>query len=301
MAEFDPVERIISGKGIITIPEDWDEALQILLYTSVVRDVVTPSKNLTFNPDKGFYAHICFCIDDYVLYTLDVNFETQVFVIHDQQPSQNLLSLICAYGGILSSLVDIANAVSAVITPPSRINEHPYLQFKPNKIRFECFSSCALMLTLRGTKLDRCNPEDGSPTPPSPPPPGFPTVPPGTPIRVSPAEPDDPGGQDTSPFPIDMFPDPEPEPTCGLFDVTYGIFNPSGEESEDIIATIRLDGAPSGTFIEPATSGGGLQAGIIYSALVEDVCEPGQRVVVFQGGADSLTIDILEVVEVPQP
>lgn len=301
MAEFDPVQRMISGKGIITIPEDWGGALQIFLYTSLARDVQTPSKNLTFNPDKGFYAHICFCIDDYVLYSLDVNFEQQVFLIHDQQPSQNLLSLICAYDGILDSFVQLGDAISVVISRTNLIKSHQYLRFRPNKIRFECFSSCALQLTLKGTKLDRCNLEDGTSSPPPPPPPPYPKVPADVPVIVDPPEPGDDEGEDTSPFPIDQFPDPDPQPNCGLFDATYRLDGISANSSEPIINTIRLNGRPSSSGIEPATSGGGLQAYIEHDALVGDVCTSGQRTVVFQGGADTLQIEVLEVIEVSQP
>lgn len=210
--EFAPIERIISGKGVITIPEDWGSALQIFLYTQVIRDVATPSLNLTFNPDKGFYAHITFCIDDFVLQTFDVNFRSQVFEILKNQESQNLLSLICAYDGILDSFVQVGNVIGVVLSRQNKIKSHPYLRFKPNVIRFECFSSCALKLTLKGTELVKCAFEDGSSTPPPPPPPPTPQVPSEDPVVVSPPlPPEQPGGgeDDTLPFPTDDFPPTE--------------------------------------------------------------------------------------------
>ena len=103
MEALPDIVRTISGKGVIKVPKEWEDALNVFLYVQQIRDVKTPSLNLTFNPDKGFYAHVTFCIDDYVLYALDVNFKNQVFEVWDGQSSQNLLSLICAYDGILDS------------------------------------------------------------------------------------------------------------------------------------------------------------------------------------------------------
>lgn len=218
MENFADITRTISGKGVIKIPPEWKDALSVFLYVQLIRDVKTPSKNLTFNPDKGFYAHVTFCIDDYVLYSLDVNFKEQAFEIFDGQSAQDLLSLICAYDGILDSFVSIGNVVGVVISRINLIKKHPYLQFRPNVIRFECFSTCALVLTLKGVKYAKCGPEDGEPTPPPPPPPKIPEIPPGTGTGVTPPYPDDPG-KDTDPAPIDE-PEEPPIPPCTPFRVT---------------------------------------------------------------------------------
>lgn len=197
------IERIISGKGTIEIPEEYSSALQISLYVQVVREALSPSRNLTWNPDKSFYAHITFCIDDFVLYTEDVNFRSQIFDLHNGQGSQNLLSLICAYDGILDSFVSVGNVIGITLSRTNLIKSHPYLRSRINKIRFECFSSTALKLTLKGISLEKCDPQDGTSTPPPPPPPPLEEVPPGDSIVVSPPNPGDEESGDYSPFPGD--------------------------------------------------------------------------------------------------
>lgn len=197
------IVRVISGKGIITIPEDYFSALQICLYVQVLREPRTPSRNLTWNPDRSFYAHITFCIDDFVLREEDVNFNSQVYDLHDGQSSQNLLSLICAYDGILDSFVSVGNVIGVTLSRTNLIKSHPYLRSRINRIRFECFSNTALQLTLKGTALEKCDPQDGTSTPPPPPPPPVTPVLPDEPVTVSPPEDGDNDGGDTVPFPTD--------------------------------------------------------------------------------------------------
>jgi hypothetical protein len=245
--QFPVVTRLISGKGVIKIPEDWGSALQILLYTQVVRPPKNQSLNKTFNPDKSFYAHICFCIDESVLFSLDVNFAMQVFEVHESQASQNLLSLICAYDGILDSFVEVGQVIGVVLSRTNLIKSHPYLRFKPDTIRFECYADTALQLTLKGTRLEKCNFEDGSSVAPPPPPPPTPTVPPGTPVDVDPPYDGDQDGGDTIPFPIDDMPvDPPPTEDCAVYEVAYS-WNRFGVPRN---ATIRLYGPIGGISIQ---------------------------------------------------
>jgi hypothetical protein len=204
MSTFLPsIERTISGKGVIEIPEDYGSALSILLYTQVIRDVRSPSVNLTYNPDRGFYANVCFCVGDFVLATFAVNYKQQVFEVLSNQPSQNLLSLICAYEGILDSFVQYASAFQIPYIKINRIYSHSYLRFLPNKIKFECFGSCALRLTLKGIELDRCEIDQGNSASPPPPPDPISEVPFDVPLVITPAYDGGDDGGDTVPFPID--------------------------------------------------------------------------------------------------
>lgn len=201
------ITRTISGKGVIILSEDYFSSLQVVLYAQILRKPRNRSANLTWNPDKSFYAHITFCFDDYVLYEYDMNFDSQMWVVHDGQNAQNLLSLICAYDGILDSFVSVGNVIGVTLSRTNLIKSHPYLRFVPNRIRFECFADSAVTLTLKGTALDKCDPQDGDNTPPPPPPPPVTPVPPGTPVPVSPPFEGEDDGGDTVPFPID-----EPDP-----------------------------------------------------------------------------------------
>jgi hypothetical protein len=239
MAEALPeIVRTISGKGIITIPEDYFSALQIYLYVQVLREPLNPSRNYTWNPDRSFYAHIAFCIDDFVLREEDVNFNSQVYELHNGQESQNLLSLICAYDGILDSFVSVGNVIGVTLSRTNLIKSHPYLRSQINRIRFECFADSALVLTLRGTSLDKCALEDGDSTPPPPPPLPVELVPPGEPVMTSPAEDGDNDGGDTLPFPGD---EPDlpifPGEPCQRYLVRYSVSG-SGVSTPGIRETV---------------------------------------------------------------
>jgi len=272
MAEALPeIVRTISGKGIITIPEDYLSALQILLYVQVLREPLSPSRNFTWNPDRSFYAHIAFCQDDFVVREEDVNFNSQVYELWNGQESQNLLSLICAYDGILDSFVSVGNVIGITLSRTNLIKSHPYVRPLFNRIRFECFASTALLLTLKGTSLEKCDPQDGSSQPPpSPPPPATP-VPPTEPVEVSPPEDGLDDGGDTIPFPIDEpepggdFPQGEP---CESVVMVWNTIDGSGNASQitqtvfGIVEGQRISGTP-GSFEIFVTCQGNASTGCI--------------------------------------
>ena len=231
------VERLVSGKGIIQIPIAYASAKNIYLFTRVVREVKTPSRNFTFNPDKSFYAHVCFCIDDYVLQTYDINFIEQAFHIYDGMFAQLLVSLKC---------------VSSQISIPSPIVGHSYNSFICNKIRFECFGTSALILTLKGEELGFCDENDLSPNAPPNPPPKTPLVPPTEGLQVSPPYPDDPNGNDTAPSPLDDIETPEfptGEP-CEIITLRWRQVDGAGAEQNvdrevfGVVEGQRIEGSP---------------------------------------------------------
>jgi len=207
MTELPTITRTISGKGEIKIPIEYAKAKNVYLYTQVIRRVRTPSINFTWNPDKGFYAHVCFCIDDYVLQTFDINFKEQVFYIYDGMSAQILTSLICATRQILGA-------------QPS-ISVHTHNIFQPNRIKFECFADTAIELSLKGEKLDLCEESDSQPNAPPNPPPPIPELPPGTPTEVDPPYEDDPDGDNTDPNDGDEFKEEEGSGDCVTYNVTY--------------------------------------------------------------------------------
>lgn len=237
MAPLPTIERLISGKGIIQITPEYANAKNIFLYTRVVRQVLTPSINFTWNPDRSFYAHIAFCIDDYVYLQYDLNFIQQVFQVYDGMSAQILLSLKC---------------VSNQISSPSPIQQHTYNSFIPNKIRFECYGSTAIILTLKGEELDYCDENDLTPNAPPNPPPNIPLVPPQDGLQVSPPYPDDPNNKDTQPAPQDDietpdFPSGQP---CESVTLRWATIDGSGVEDVvdrvvfGIVGGQRIEGSP---------------------------------------------------------
>lgn len=301
VTELPEITRTISGKGVIEIPGEYLDGLQIYLYTQVIRTVQTPSQNRTWNPDKSFYAHITFCIDDFVLSEYDVNYDSQVYEIHALQPAQNLVSLICAYQHLLESLVLIGAANGVPIDPLNRLWEHPYLQFRPNRIRFECFSSTAILLTLKGTALTKCDPLHGDGVTPPPPPPPVPKVPPGTGIETSPPYDGETDNGDTVPFPTDAPPPPD-FPVgipCERYAVTATF---TGFEGAPVITqTLEVSGRIFGTYIDVNPSDATVSDyGVIGERLNDatGICDEQYKVsYVSSGSGGSINID--DVVLIP--
>jgi hypothetical protein len=287
-ADLPEIVRTISGKGIITIPEEYTSALQIILYAQIKRKARNRTANLTWNPDKSFYAHITFCFNDFVLYEYDMNFDSQMWIVHDGQSAQNLLSLICAYDGILDSFVSVGNVIGVTLSRTNLIKRHPYLRFVPNRIRFECFSSSAIVLTLKGTALDKCDPQDGDNA--APPPSPLPVVPvlPDEPVTVSPPEDGNNDGGDTVPFPLDVpeeltFPFGTP---CESYNVTATFTPDSGGDVTTLTLPVSgrilgvraiVDSNPStsdaygvrGETINPATGICDQEIFVLYIAIAE--------------------------------
>jgi hypothetical protein len=215
MTDLTPIERLISGRGEIQIPEEYNNARYGLLFCQVVRFPRNRSLNVTYNPDKSFYAHICFMYDDFVVQTYDVSFEYQCFEVIANMDAQIMLAIKC---------------LAASIDPQSPVLEFKYTKFLSNKIRFECFAETALLLTLKGTELQSCDPMDKDPDDPPPPPPKQDKVESGTGIEVSPPYPDDPDNTNTDPNPLDDIENPPGSEACVQYTVTYSYDTQSGEQ-----------------------------------------------------------------------
>jgi len=298
------IVRTISGKGVILIPEEYQNCRKIYLYSQLIRPPSNQSINFTWNPDKSFYAHITFCFDDFVLYSFDMNFENQMWIVADLQPSQNLLSLICAYEGVLDSFVSFALALGIFISKTNLIFEHGYETFVPNRIRFECFAESAILLTLKGVDFDICDPEEGSPSPPPPPPPPQPKVPSDTPVPVSPPYEGEDDGGDTVPLPID-----EPEPTpdfpfgeeCDRYIVSVRIFDVSVTPPEGTVVSLEVWGIIQSFSLDPDPffPDTVLRANLVCGDQTSTTCIQGQTVAYASGNiSDGFFAEIESIVPV---
>lgn len=228
--------RTISGKGIVKIPENYEKARQILLYVDLLRPSSNEYANVLWSPSRHFYAHVTFCVGRYVLYSYDVNFKNQVFEIYNGQPSQNLLSLICAHENVLDSFVQYAVASGFVYSKNNSVKSHGYNTFLPDTIRFYCYSDCALRLSLIATEFDQCANDQGEPSPPPPPPPPPDAILPGTPVEVDPPYEGVDDGGDTVPAPIDENYTPPPfGEACTKYRVTISAkYRQSGADDQPI-------------------------------------------------------------------
>jgi len=295
------VTRVISGKGVIVIPEEYRQCRKVYLYAQLVRPPRNQSINFTWNPDKSFYAHITFAQDDFVLYSYDMNFENQMWIVADLQPSQNLLSLICAYEGILDSFVNFAIALGIFISKTNLIFDHKYETFVPNRIRFECFADTAIKLTLKGVDFDICDPEEGEPSPPPPPPPPPDRKQPGEPVAVAPPYEGEDDGGDTVPFPIDepgLFPGLPTGEECGAFKITFRVFGiptapPEGQVLEvDVWGVIESIAIVADPILPPPAQ----VCNVVCGGLTTVTCEQGQTVALAGGNStDGFSVDIISI------
>lgn len=211
---IEPLVRTISGRGVIQIPEEYQKCSAVYLYTQLLRPPTSEYLNTTTNPNEAFYANVCFCQGDYVVRKSAIKYESQRLDVHSSQPSQNLLSLICAYECIRLSLREILgeDCVCVPCLDTNQISIHSYITFDSDIIRFRCYADTALRLTLRGVLLDRCEESDGTPQPPPDPPPPITKAPPGQPVTVSPPyDFENPDNPDTDPYEGDVLPEGEGE------------------------------------------------------------------------------------------
>lgn len=212
MAEYEQLaERIISGKGVLKVP-DIDESYRVLL---MCVDVIRRPRNLyesyDWNPAKGMYARMAFRRDKYVVFDSKIEYERQVFDYILDPSGQTLIAVKCAYEGILQSFVNLVNGMAGtpggvgifVTGVTDLIKDYENLDMTWDEVLFKCYSSTALQVRFFGLKYDTCDPLKDKKRRPPPPPPPLPEVPPDTPIEnITPPYSDD-EDEDTQPFPGD--------------------------------------------------------------------------------------------------
>ena len=202
------IERIVSGLGEIRLEPNFRDSLDIFLYVDVIRFPRNQYTNFNWNPPRSEFAKVTWMYDDYVVKEDTIRYPSQRFTVFENQGAQNLLSLICAYDGILDSFVELATCIIEC-TPISRTNlikEHQYRVFDVNRLLFSCYSDTALRLFLINRRLQKCTLGDGLRRSPPPPLPPAEMVPMGSPVseggyQISESYPDDPSS--TQPNPID--------------------------------------------------------------------------------------------------
>ena len=202
------LERIISGTGEIALTQPFRDSLDIWLYVDVIRMPGNMYINKNWTPSRSDFAKITWLYQGYVQREDTLRYPRQMLQVFENQSSQNLLALICAYDGILDSFFELATCIAECV-PISRTNlikERQYKQYTVDRLQFKCYNDAALRLTLKSRRLEKCDNDDGRRRPPPPPPPPPVMVPPGTPVQdqgydISPPLPDNIEG--TQPNPLD--------------------------------------------------------------------------------------------------
>ncbi len=194
-------ERIISGKGLLRVPDnsDTDEARILTLYASVFRRPVNQYLNFAYNPPKSRYATLNFFRETFLLRSVAMEFPSQSWDFSPELNYQNLYALDCVYEGILQTFVNLGNALNLVpVSVVNNISSYRHTKLWFDEIKVVCYADTAIKLTLESKPYDFCpGQEDYQPDPPPPPPPVVSSIPPGTPLGAGfPASPAYDGNND---------------------------------------------------------------------------------------------------------
>lgn len=215
-------ERIISGKGVLKLSATAaDESKVINIFADVVRLPSNPYLNFAYNPPRARYATLQLLRGGYVVDTLVMEYENQVWERYPDQGGQSLYAIACAYQGILDSFANLGTALGLTLTEKENdIKGWEHIKLWFDEIKVVCYSDTAIRVVVEDIAYDFCldlDTPDGAPppTPPAPPPEvpvGVPMTDATTPVSPPYEEPDD--GGDTVPYPDDA-PDPFPDLPLG--------------------------------------------------------------------------------------
>jgi len=198
--ELSPLVRVISGKGTISIPEEFSNASDIVLYVDVLREALSVYRNYNSNPSESFFGRLCACVGDYVLYTRQISFDREMFQLFPGDVSDVMQAVKCLERSLFLPLKAIAIIAGGdiVLPDPYPLDVYEPQGYVPDNFKIQCYGGTALRLTLTGYENENCGdnefPRKRPPTPPTP----APRVTPGTPLEVSPPEEGLEG--DTDPF-----------------------------------------------------------------------------------------------------
>jgi len=226
MAELQLVEdRLISGTGVLRIPEAVLKGRLWIIYFDVIRRPSQEYQDFKWTPPQSLYARICYRRDGYVSAYDHIRFLREERTTIADITGQNLRAIKCAFNATIASLADIGTALNIPITiAPSPIESFESLSFTYNEVTLQCYADTALQVRLFKLKYDVCKEDDDKTKRPPPPPPPLPPVPPRTPIGdISP--PYDEDDDLTQPYEGDDVPPPEPETRpCIAYNVVVRIY-----------------------------------------------------------------------------
>ncbi len=256
--EIDPYVRIISGKGSLTIPERFSEAVRIFLYVDVIRENASVYRSYRTNPSESFFGRITANIGNYVLQTYSIDFDRQVFEVFNGANANIIRAIKCLEKAVRN--YEVLGSPGETIPFLDQLSEFEPERWDVDNFKFVCFGGTALRLELKGYAPSLCGVDDDEPTPPPPPPQDepFDKTPPDEPIEVSPPEPGE--EQETDPFPGDEEETPPGDfpfgDRCVAYRVTVNYDFISGQNFDDFndfwgeIEGIRVQNVGSGSEVQ---------------------------------------------------
>ena len=242
MAEFEQVEeRLISGKGVLRVPESALDSRVWILYLDVIRPPSSEYKEFNWSPPQSLYARLTYLRAGYVQ-TFDLmrfNREQRTYI--NDITGQNLRAIKCAYEGTLQTFFNLGNALSLPsISITNLVKDYESLSLSWDEIRFVCYGGTALQARFFKLDFDACNPDNDRTKRLPPPLPPLPLLPPNTPIG-SISLPYDENDDDTEPFDGDQFEEEELEPPgeeCVLYNIVVRHGQNYGEPFIERAATV---------------------------------------------------------------
>jgi hypothetical protein len=251
MADYELVEeRLISGKGVLRVPQQERPIRHYILYLDVIREPSQKYLNLNYNPGRSRFATCVFERNAYVQSISAMEYPKQLFENVNDITGQNLIAIKCAYQGILETFVNLALAIPVIFptTLENSIKDYESLDLFWDAVKIVCYADTAIQARLFKLEYDRCQSDFDKKKRPPPPPPPLPPVPPGTAIAdISP--PYDGDGDDTDPHPID---DEPPSPY------------PAGNECQAMRVTVRYTQVSNGQVLTRAQNFWGEIRGIRF-------------------------------------
>lgn len=233
------IERIISGRGLLRIPDSADlrKAKRLVLFVDVIREPRNKYYNSNYNPPKGRYGTINLFRDGYQVQEICLEYPYQSFPFYPDPAAQTFYLAKCSYELLLAQLVEMSDKLGLLTNnSPNPFTDWWHTNYWWDEARVVCYADTGLRLTLKSEEFLLC-PNDSDPQPPDQPPPPneIPQIPPGTPldgdtIPVSDPyqEPDDDG--DTVPYEDDVPESDLPLGTaCQIYRIDYTYLTTNGQ------------------------------------------------------------------------
>lgn len=206
-------QRIISGKGLLKVPDTATKSRYFLLYADIVRYPKNEYRNLNYNPYRSRYATLLFLRGGYVIQEAAMEYSKQQWSLIPDLSGQTLIAVKCAYEGTLISFANLATGLGLpIIQYTDLIKDYENLSLGWDTAQVVCYADTVIRLSLYGDFYASCSIEKDKQQKGGNPPPPPPSVPPGTPITdtstVKLSKPYDypNDGGNTVPYPSDQTP-----------------------------------------------------------------------------------------------
>lgn len=175
--------RVISGKGILIIPEEYRTARDFVLVLDILRLPSQQYLNFAYNPPKGGFGLLTFNRNGRTLFSEQMIFDPQEWDYQNDPSGQTLIAIKCAYSGILDTFVNLGNALAlSSISVTNNTTEMSFSQTIWDTVKAKCYADTQIKLRLYARQWDECGEEPIKFSPPLPPDDNPPTKkPPGTP------------------------------------------------------------------------------------------------------------------------